>query len=196
MNGGMEMSDIPCIYDMSLINEQDKLKEDILNGKAFDILLILLSGAKTVKEIAKELSVPSFSVQLYIQRLIEANLIKITEVKVLEGKVEKKYELTSTDVEILNYLKNNYKSDGGKENIELSAQHFASLTREIIRNIGKYDNKPHKIKAYFIRADEAAMAEFKKELDDIFARYQGLENLEAEDTYGFISVFAPYKLKE
>lgn len=189
------MSDIPCIYDISLINEKDKLKEDILSGKAFDILLILLSGVKTVKEIAKELNVPSFSVQLYIQRLIEANLIKITEVKVLEGKVEKKYELASTDIEILNYLKNNYKGESGKEDIELSAQHFAALTKEIIRNIGTYSDKPHKIKAYFIRADEETMNEFKKELDEIFAKYQTLENLEAEDTYGFISVLAPYKLK-
>ena len=190
------MSDIACIYDISLINEKDKLKEDIINGKALDILLILLSGSKTVKEIAKDLNVPSFSVQLYIQRLIEANLIKVTEVKVIEGKVEKTYDLASTDVDILNYLKNNCISYDSKDNIELSAQHFASLTREIIRNINNYGDKPHKIKAYFIKADEERMIEFKKDLDEIFTKYQALENLDASDTYGFISVLAPYKLKE
>lgn len=196
MNGGQDMGDIPCIYDMSLINENNKLKEDILNGKSLNILLILLAGSKTIKEIAKELNVASFSVQFYIQRLIEANLIKITDTKIIEGKVEKTYNLASTDVEILNYLKNNCNSEDGKENIELSAQHFSSLTREIIRNINKYSDKPHKIKAYFIRANEEAMIEFKKELDEVFVRYQAIEDLEATDTYGFISVFAPYKLKE
>ncbi|HBA05090.1 MAG TPA: hypothetical protein DCW51_14780 [Clostridium sp.] len=194
MNGGCGMSDIPCIYDISLINEEDKLKEDILNGKAFDILLILLSGSKTVKEISKELNVPSFSIQLYIQRLIEANLIKITDKKIIEGKLEKTYNLASTDVEILNYLKDNCKDNDGKENAELSAQHFASLTRDIIININKYSDKPHKIKAFFIKADEEKMAEFKKELDELFIKYQSLENLESSDTYGFISILAPYKL--
>lgn len=190
------MSDIPCIYDMSLINEKNKLEEDILTGKALDVLLILLSGAKTIKEIAKELNSPSFSIQLYIQRLLEAKLIKITDVKIVEGKVEKTYDLASTDVEILNHLKNNCKSKDSKENIELSAQHFASLTKEIIRNINGYGEKPHKIKAYFIKANEKDMTQFKKELDDIFAKYQAYEQLDSEDTYGFISVFAPYKLKE
>lgn len=188
------MADFPCIYEMSLISEDDKLKEDILNGKALDILLILLSGSKTVKEIAKQLNIASFSIQLYIQRLIDAGLIKVTDEKVLEGKVEKTYDLVSTDVEILNYLKNSCKSEDGKQKIELSAQHFSSLTREIIRNIGEFGDKPHKIKAYFIKADEESMGEFKKELDELFARYQAMEKLEAPDTYGFISVLAPYKL--
>jgi len=190
------MSDIPCIYEMSMINENDKLKEDIINGKALDILLILLSGSKTIKEISKDLNVPSFSAQLYVQRLIEANLIKITDLKVVEGKLEKTYDLASSDVEVLNYLKNSCKGDDNKNDLELSAQHFASLTRDIIRNINKYSDKPHKIKAYFIKADEETMLGFKKDLDDLFSKYQALENLDASDTYGFISVLAPYKLKE
>ncbi|WP_035294883.1 hypothetical protein [Clostridium sp. KNHs214] len=190
------MSDIPCIYDMSLISEEDKLKEDILSGKALDVLLILLSGSKTVKEISRELTVPSFSVQLYIQRLIEAKLIKIIDVKVIDGKVEKTYELASTDVDILNYLRNNCKSDDSKDDVELSAQHFSSLTREIIRNINNFGDKPHKIKAYFIKTDEEKMIEFKKELDELFDKYQAMEKLDASDTYGFISVLAPYNLKK
>ncbi|MGN9163351.1 hypothetical protein [Clostridium sulfidigenes] len=188
------MNDIPCIYDISLINEENKLKEDILNGKALDILLILLSGSKTIGEISKELHVPSFSVQLYVQRLIEANLIKITDKKIVEGRLEKNYNLVSTDIEILNYLKDNCKDNQGKANSELSSQHFASLTRDIIRNIDKYGDKPHKIKAFFIKADEEKMVEFKKELDELFSKYESLENLESSDTYGFISILAPYKL--
>jgi len=186
------MADIPCIQNLAMINEN--LKDDILKGKAMDILLLLLSGSKTVKEISKELDLPSFSIQLYIKRLIESQLIKVTEVKVVEGKVEKTYELASTDVEILNYLQENSK---GKEetNIELSAQHFSTMTRNIIRNIDEFKHKPHKIKAYFIKSDEESVNEFKKELDALFEKYQEMEDVDASETYGFISVLAPYKLK-
>lgn len=190
------MSDIPCIFDTSLVSEKNQLKQDIIKGKALDILLILLSGSKTIREISRELSLPSFSVQLYIKRLVDSKLIKVIDTRVIDGKVEKTYDLSSTDIDILNHLKNTCKTEDSEENIELSAQHFASLTREIIRNIGSYKEKPHKIKAYFIKADEDKMKAFKKELDELFEKYQGLENLDAEETYGFISVLAPYKLKE
>ncbi|WP_432403374.1 hypothetical protein [Wukongibacter sp. M2B1] len=189
------MSDLPCIYDMSLVNEDSKLKQDIINGKALEVILILLSGSKTIKEISRELDIPSFSVQLYIKRLLDANLIKVIDTQVVDGKIEKTYDLASTDIEILNNLKNSYSKEDGKENIELSAMHFASMTREMIRNINKYKDKPYKVKAYFIKADQEKMKEFKKDLEELFEKYQKLENLDAEDTYGFISVLAPYKLK-
>jgi predicted transcriptional regulator len=189
------MADIPCIYDMSLLSEKDKLNEDIVKGKVFDILLILLSGPRTMKEIAKELNIPSFSAQLYVKRLLDANLIKITETRVVDGKVEKTFELASTDVQILNYLKNSCDQTDGRQNIEFSAQHFASLTREVIRNIGEYKERPHKIKAYFIKSDEESMRGFKKDLEDLFEKYQQLEKSDASETYGLISVFAPYKIE-
>lgn len=190
------MADIPCIYKMDLVDEKDILKEDLLKGKAFDILLSLLSGSKTAKDISKELNVPSFSIQLYIKRLIDANLIKVKDTKVSEGKIEKTYELASTDIQIINYLKENYMDLDGKKDIELAAQQFSALTRDVIRNIDKYQDKPHKIKAYFIKADEEKMKEFKKELDALFLKYQELEDLSVEDTYGFIGVLAPYKIDQ
>lgn len=182
--------DIPCIQDLSMINEN--LKEDFLKGKSMDILLLLLSGPKTVKEISKELNLPPFSLQLYLKRLIEGELIRIVDVKVCEGKVEKTYELASTDMEILNYLKENTSNE--ENNIELSAQHFSTMTRNLIRNINQFKHKPHKIKAYFIKSDEESMLAFKQELEDLFKKYQAVENLDASETYGFISVLAPYKL--
>lgn len=188
------MADMPCINEVALINEDDKFKKDIVNGKALDILLILLSGTKTIKEISRDLDIPSFSTQLYVKRLVDAKLIKVTDARIIDGKVEKTYKLASTDIEILNYLKNNCISNNVKENIELSAQHFASLTRDIIRNTADYDKKPHKIKAYFIKADEETMISFKKDLEELFEKYQSLENLNADETYAFISALAPYKL--
>lgn len=189
------MADIPCIYEMSMISEKDMLKEDILKGKSLDILLTLLVGPKDLREIAKILKQPSFSIQLYLKRLIEANLVKVTESNVLDGKVEKTYGLASTDVEIFNCIKENSEGSDSIDDIELSAQHFAALTRNIIRKINDYGNKPHKIKAYFIKADEEAILKFKKELEELFEKYQAYENLDADDTYGFLSVLAPYDVK-
>lgn len=184
------MSDIPCIYEMSLVNEKDTLKQDIINGKALDILLSLLSSTKNTKDLSKELNIPSFSVQLYINRLLAAGLIQVSNVKVLDDKVEKTYELASSDIEILNYLKDNC----GVDNIDLSAQHFSSITREMVKKINDYHDKPHKIKAYFIKANQSKMEEFKQELNELFEKYQSYEDLDSKDTYGFISAFAPYNL--
>ena len=58
------------------------------------------------------------------------------------------------------------------------------------------ENKPHKIKAYFIKSDEVTMENFKIDLEKLFEKYQDLENLDCEETYGFISVLAPYKLNK
>lgn len=188
------MADIPCIYDMSMVNEKDSIKEDIVNGKALDILLLLLSGAKTVRTISKELKIPSFSVQLYIKRLITANLVSILDTRVVDGKIEKTYVLASTDINILNFIENNCKGGSDKDNIELSAQHFATITRDMIRNIDTFKGKPYKIKAYFIKAEEEKINEFKDELDKLFEKYQSLEDPNASETYGFINVLSPYRL--
>jgi len=188
------MNDIPCIYDMSMVDKNEILKEDILKGKGLDVILSLLSGSKTARELSRELNTPTFSIQLYINRLITANLIAIKDSTIIDGKIEKIYVLASKDVEILNYLKDNSK-DTNEKNIDLSAQHFSSLTRQIIKNINQYKEKTYKIKAYFIKTDDDTMQEFKKELDELFIKYQQLEDINATETYGFISVLAPYSVE-
>lgn len=185
------MQDIPCIKDLNMIPEA--LKEDILKGKAIDVLLLLLSSKKTTKEISKILNLPPFSVQLYIKRLLDGELIRISDITVVEGRVEKSYELVSTDVDILNYIQRNA-SASRQESLDLSAQHFSTMTRNVILGIDQIAAKPHKIKAYFIKADDTTMRAFKAELDQLFERYQSLEDLACEDTYCFLSVLAPYKL--
>jgi len=187
------MNDISCIYDMSMIDEKDSLKEDLIKGNALDVIISLLTGAKTVKELSRELSIPVFSVQLYINRLITANLVTIKDTSVVDGKIEKVYILASKDVEILNYLKSqNNQEKNNERDIDLSAQHFSTLTRQVIKNINRYKDKTYKIKAYFIKSDEDTMKEFKNELDKLFIKYQSLEDENATETYGFISVLAPY----
>lgn len=186
------MVDIPCIYKMDLVDEKDILKEDLLKGKTFEILLSLLSGSKSSKEISKELNIPSFSVQLYIKRLIEANLVKIKDYKISDEMMEKSYELVSTDIQIINYLKENSSENDSKSNLNLLASQFSAITRDVIRDVDSYQGKPHKIKAYFIKAEEDKIQEFKKELEALFEKYQSIEDLNASETYGFIGVLAPY----
>lgn len=191
------MNDIPCIYEMSMVDEKDSLKEDILKGSALDIILSLLASSKTARELSRELNIPVFSVQLYINRLLNAGLIAIKSTSVIDGKLEKVYMLASKDIDILNRLKDDSKNeDNSRErDIDLSAQHFSSLTRQVIKNINRYKDKTHKIKAYFIKTDDETMKEFKKDLEALFAKYQGLEDENATETYGFISVLAPYSVE-
>lgn len=54
----------------------------------------------------------------------------------------------------------------------LSAQHFASMTRNAIKNVNMTPEKPNKIKAYFMKAEEEDMREFRKEIDLLFQKYQ------------------------
>jgi flagellar hook-basal body complex protein FliE len=124
--------------------------------------------------------------------LICANLVRIANIKIYDGKIEKSYELASSNIEILNFLKTNG-TENQEVNNELSAQHFANLTKDAIKSVSKYQEKPHKVKAYFIKADQETMKKFKKELEDLYERFQSLEDSSADDTYGFISVLSPYK---
>ena len=78
----------------------------------------------------------------------------------------------------------------------LSAQHFASMTRNAIKNVNITPEKPNKIKAYFMKAQEEDMREFRKEIDLLFQKYQEKENLESADTYSLFTVLAPYEMED
>lgn len=184
------MSELPCIRDLSLVKEE--LKEDILKGKSLDILLLLLSGKKTSKEIARTLKIPVFSTHLYLKRLLDAEMIKIEDTDVVNGKLEKTYSMISKDLDILNNVKE--KTLSSDEELKLSAEHFSSLVKDAVLNINNNNGKPHKIKAYYIKSDEKSISNFKEELESLFVKYQELENLECEDTYGFVAILSPIKI--
>ncbi|GAA0115314.1 hypothetical protein [Clostridium senegalense] len=188
------MSEISCIYETTLINENEK--EDLLEGKNLEILIALLSSTKTATEISKELNIPIFSTQLYLNRLLKCNLIEICSVKVLDGKIEKKYQLRNTDIEFLK----NIKIKGQNKNklqIKLAANKFSNLTKDVIEKLSENKDHPYKIKAHFIKADKEKMEEFRIELEKLFEKFENSENKNAKDTYTFISTFALYRnLKE
>ena len=70
------MSDIACIYNMNMVEENEQLEDDLLAGRGMDILFCLMDQLKTRKEIARRLGMPVYSVQLYLQRLVNAGLVK------------------------------------------------------------------------------------------------------------------------
>lgn len=190
------MSDMPCIYKMNMVEENEQMEQDMLSGRGMDVLFCLMNDAKTKLEIATRLGMPSFSVQLYINRLEKAGLVKEGISTIRNGQVEKCYQLASDEIEITNYLQKGTLPEAEKKRkAEISAQHFAVMTRNAIKNVNMNDGKPHKIKAYFMKAKEEDMKEFRKEIEQLFEKYQKLEDTEAEETYSLFTVLAPYEVE-
>ena len=191
------MSDMPCIYKMNMVEEHEQMEQDILAGRGMDVLFCMMDNAKTKLEIASRLEMPSYSVQLYIERLERAGLIKEENAIVQNGQVEKCYQLVSDEIKIMNMLQNENLSDAErKRKAEISAQHFGVMTRNAIKNANMNDQKPNKIKAYFMKAKEEDMRAFRKEIEELFEKYRSLEDISAKETYSLFTVLAPYEIGE
>ena len=191
------MSDIACIYNMNMVEENEQLEDDLLTGRGMDILFCLMDQLKTRKEIARRLGMPVYSVQLYLQRLVNAGLVKEENEVAINGEVEKNYYLISDEIEIMNRIQSSaMEDDERRRKALLSAQHFASMTRNAIKNVNMTPEKPNKIKAYFMKAEEEDMREFRKEIDLLFQKYQEKEKLEATDIYSLFTVLAPYEMED
>ena len=48
------MSDIACIYNMNMVEENEQLEDDLLAGRGMDILFCLMDQLKTRKEIEED----------------------------------------------------------------------------------------------------------------------------------------------
>ena len=191
------MSDIACIYKMNMVEEHEQMEQDMLSGRGMDVLFCLMNKDKTILEIAARLGMPSYSVQLYISRLEKAGLVKESNSIVRNEQVEKCYQLVSDEIEIMNYLQNGLMTENEKKRKgEISAQHFAMMTRNAIKNVNIHNEKPHKIKAYFMKTKEESMLEFRKEIEALFEKYQDLEDTEATELYSLFTVLAPYEMED
>ncbi len=189
------MSDMPCIYEMGMIQDEVELEQDILSGRAMDILLCMMDNAETASEMARRIGIPIYSVQLYLQRLLKAKLIREQVRIVSSEEVEKTYHLVSDDINIINRIEN-ISGVENKRKADISAQHFALMTRNAIKNVNVNVEKPHKIKAYFMKAKKEDMQKFCEEIQLLFEKYQALEDIEQEDTYSLFTVLAPYKMED
>ena len=191
------MSDITCIYEMNMIEENEQLESDILSGRGMELILCLMDGMANRRQIAERLGMPVYSVHLYLQRLLNAGLVKEKIQYVQNDQIEKYYELASSEIEIMNRIQgNNMDENEKRRKALLSSQHFAIMTRNAIKNVNINPEKPNKIKAYFMKARREDMEDFRKEIDLLFEKYQLKEDLDANDTYSLFTVLAPYEMED
>ena len=182
---------------MNMIEENEQLESDILSGRGMELILCLMDGMANRRQIAERLGMPVYSVQLYLQRLLNAGLVKEKIQYVQNDQVEKYYELASSEIEIMNRIQgNNMDENEKRRKALLSSQHFAIMTRNAIKNVNINPEKPNKIKAYFMKARREDMEEFRKEIDLLFKKYQLKEDLDANDTYSLFTVLAPYEMED
>lgn len=188
------MDDMQCIYQMNMIEEHEQMEQDILAGRGMDVLFCMLDNAKTKLEIASRLAMPSYSVQLYIERLQKAGLVREENTIVQNGQVEKCYLLVSDEVKIMNMIQRGTMTEAEqKRKLEISAHHFGIMVRNAIKNANTKPEEPNKIKAYFMKAKKEDMQKFCQEIDALFEKYQNLEDKEAGETYSLFTVLAPYE---
>lgn len=184
------MSDMACIYEMNMIDENEQMENDILSGIGMDVMLCLMDGISTGREIAGRIGVPNYSVQLYLQRFVKAGLVREDKEIIQNGQIEKQYALISDEIEIMNRIRGT--EIERRRKVELSGQHFAYLTKKAIKNVNTDSSKPHKIKSYFMKAKKSDMEKFKQEIDELFEKYQALEDLDEDETYSLFTILAPY----
>lgn len=189
------MSDLNCVYEMDMIQENEQMEQDILSGRGMDVLFCLMDKFVTQDEIAKRLGMPRFSVQLYLQRLIRAGLVCEEVEQVRNGQVIRSYHLASDNLTIINRLKEHVSPQDKRKN-EITTQYFLAMVRNAIQSAGKDLSKPARVQACFIKAREKDMKKFTGEIDQLYKQYQDAENLEETDLYGMLTVMGPYEIEE
>lgn len=191
------MSDLPCITTTNLVEEKEDIVDDLLQGRALDIVLALLSGVKCVAELAEEIDIPTFSLKLYIDRLIRANVVEVDEEKIVNGELFIYYRLISEDLEIVGKLRERAKRGNlncdEKKQQELSAYYFSMLSNKIIKSSLKHTDKPKLIQCSFIKAEQEKMEQFLEKLQLLCAEYNELQDTELTETYAFYTTFAYYE---
>lgn len=191
------MSDIACVYELNLLEENEQIDKDILAGRGLDVLFCLMDGINNAVAVAQKLGMPVYSVQLYLQRLVKAGLVKENIASIKNGQIEKVYEMVSDEVEIINRVQANMSSEAAKKRqTDIVAQHFSAMVKKAIKCAGNEREKPNKIKSYFMKAREENMIQFRLEIENLIRKYQAMEDLQAEDTYSLFTVLAPYEMEE
>lgn len=191
------MSDMACVYEMNLLEENEQIDQDILAGRGLDVLFCLMDGADKAMELAQKLGMPVYSVQLYLRRLVKAGLVRENAGSIKNGQIEKTYQLVSDEVEIINRVQADMSSEAVKKRrTEIAAQHFSVMTKKAIKSAGNEADKPNKIKSYFMKAQKENMLQFRQEIENLFQKYQTMEDLQAEDTYSLFTVLAPFEMEE
>lgn len=189
------MSDMPCVYEMNMIHENAQMEQDLMSGRGLDVLFCLMDDLSSRELIARRLGMPVFSVQLYLNRMVKAGLVREETRVVRNGEIKKEYFLISNEINIINRL-NASITPGDKRKNEIAAHHFAMMVRNAIKNAGENAQQPNRIKAYFMKAKESDMTAFKKEINQLFEKFQTLEDLDETNLYSLFTVLSPYEMED
>lgn len=177
------MSEVNDTLQSSLIFERDDLKNDFFDNRGMDVLVSLSKGDKTIDMIARELNIPAFNVKLFIHRLMSKNIVKLSNEKVINGKLYNTYSLVSRDLNVFG------NSSNKEDEIESAVTYFSNLISDMVRNSTK-DADVFNAKICHIKCSKDRIMEFRKDLDKLYEKYNSIEDMDEADMYGFLSVIA------
>ena len=183
------MNEINLTKENGLITEDESMNKDIYKNKGLDILLCLLHGPQSIDIIAKEIDMPVFSVRLFIERLLRHDVIKISDKKIINGKIVKFYKLSEKDI---NFLSKIDKDENEKAFIEYAAKYYSDLATNIFKNINIVEGKPGMAKAIYIKASNEQIKEFIKDLNELFEKYNNIEDVSEENIYAYLGMVSSY----
>jgi predicted transcriptional regulator len=191
------MSDIACIYEMNMLKENERMERDLLTGRGMDILLCVMNEKKLVSEISSELMIPTCTVQLYLNRLVKAGLVKEKKMTLPNDTIRSEYSLIKENLEIVNkIIGKNALSGERNRKVEIAAQHFAGLTKKAIRSANNNVDMPNIIKTSFMKARKTDMENFLADINNLYEKYLSKEDLSAEETYSLMTILAPFEVEE
>lgn len=187
------MEDMNCILDNSLINERKIVKRELYEGPSLDILAILVNGEKTTSEISRILDLPQFSIKLYLSRLLKGGLIKESKTFKEGNVIDRAYQLSTTNLNMINSTPDNQSHDELKEECSAMAEHFNRLQYKAISNIYKYDSDAYLIKSSYIKVNKSKIPQFKEKLEALLKEFNDLEDLDEEMVFGLMVNLTPFE---
>ena len=185
------MPNLKSLYDSDLISE-DESEEINIYGISTKIILELLSKPCSEKMLCYNTGISMRIIQLNLNRLEKRDIVEVKDRIIVDGKLEKIYQLKSTDIELLT---NKVGGDNAKNlfSTMLAANNLSNITKSIVKNISEDPNKPSSVKAVFIKVNSKRVAELKKEIEKVMLKFESMEDLEEDEVYGFINILGPYK---
>ena len=183
------MENIPLIEEQELIVEPD---EQLNINTGVNILLCFLDGPKSVKAISKKLTLPLVSVKLFIERFRQHNLIKISKEEIKNNKKTIIFELVDKDLNFMHEVEND-EEVSETILIKKAEKYYLNLVENIFENMKIEDTQSGLAKALFIKTNQEQINKFTKELEDLFAKYNELENKNEDKTYVFLSMLSQYQ---
>ncbi|MDD7795192.1 hypothetical protein [Clostridium sp. 'White wine YQ'] len=188
------MGEVQTIYNFDLITECDDVTGECDNTiKNTEIILALSTRPSTIRDLSYDLKISPHIIQLAINRMIKKEVVKLKENRIVEGRLEKVYELTTNNIRVHNQGND---TNINKNRAKVTAMNFSNLATRIIDNISNNESKPNDVRAMFIKVAPEKIVEFKSELEILCNKFAAMEELDEDEMYGFITLLGPYSIDQ